>query len=457
MNLRPYQQSGVTAIRNAYKTYRAPLYVLPTGGGKTFTFSYIALHAMKKGNIVWIMAHRAELIDQIHKSLNQMGCDHGIVCAGYMPDHLKTVQICSVQSVVNRLDKVKSPDLIITDECHHSTSSTYIKIYNHFPESKLLGVTATPQRLDGKGLGIVYDKMILGVSVRKLMDMGFLCKTKYYAPPLKFNLDDVKKTAGDYNKKQLEETVDKRQIIGDAVKHYKKLANNTQAIAFCVSVNHCHHVFEQFEQAGVSCRIIHGKLKKQRRKKLVQDFTNCEFKILIACEIISEGFDIPRVQTAILLRPTASLSMHLQQIGRVLRPFEGKDYAIIIDHAGNCLKHGLAEEERKWSLENKRKKKRSKNVEVNTKIKQCPKCYIVHEFANKCPNCGYEYPINDRTLNEVEGELKEIDPQLLKRQRKQEQGKAKTMDDLINLARIRKYKNPVAWAGHIFRARQRKY
>ena len=189
----------------------------------------------------------------------------------------------------------------------------------------------------------------------------------------------------------------------------------------------------------------------------MQDFTNCKFKILIACEIISEGFDIPKVQTAILLRPTASLSMHLQQIGRVLRPFEGKDYAIIIDHAGNCLKHGLAEEDREWSLENKRKKKRSKNVEVNTKIKQCPKCYIVHEPANKCPNCGYEYPIKDRTLDEVEGELKEIDPQLLKRQRKQEQGKAKTMDDLINLARARKYKNPVAWAGHIFRARQRKY
>lgn len=457
MQLRPYQEKGVTDIRNAYKHgYKSVCFVLPTGGGKTYTFSYIAYHAKLKGNRIWIMAHRQELIDQISSSLKNIGCEHGIVCNGYMPDHIKHVQLCSVQSVVNRLESIAPPDLIITDECHHSTSSTYQKIYDFSPKARLLGVTATPQRLDGKGLGLIYKKMIIGITVSELMDMGFLCSVKYYAPPLKYSLENVKSTAGDYNKKELEKEVDKRQIIGDAVAHYKKLANNTQAVAFCVSVAHCQHVKEQFEEAGITCEIIHGKLKKFERRKLVERFTRADFKILIACEIISEGFDIPRVQTAILLRPTESLSMHLQQIGRVLRPFEGKDFAIVIDHAGNIHRHGLAEDEREWSLDAKKKKKKSNNTEVFTLIKTCPKCYQVHKPLEICPYCGYQYPVKERTLEEVEGELEEIDPKAIKRQKAIEQSKAQTLDDLVDLGYKRGYKNPVKWAQYIFEARKSK-
>ncbi|NBT89183.1 MAG: DEAD/DEAH box helicase, partial [Flavobacteriaceae bacterium] len=349
---------------------------------KTVSFSYIAKNANEKGNIVWIMAHRAELIDQISESLKRIGCGHGIICAGYLPDYYKTVQVCSVQSVVKRMDKTRPPNIIITDECHHSTSATYQKIYDNFPKTRLLGVTATPERLDGKGLGSVYDDLIIGVSVEYLMENGFLSPVKYYAPPIKYTLESVKTTAGDYNKHDLANAVDKPQIIGDAVKHYKQLANDTQAIAFCVSIKHCDHVREQFENSGISCKILHGKLDKNERKQIVKDFTSAKFRILIACEIISEGFDVPRVQTAILLRPTQSLSMHLQQIGRVLRPFEGKEFAIVIDHAGNCLRHGLAEDQRDWSLSDRKKKKRSaKSDPVETNIRSCPNCYNVHKPA----------------------------------------------------------------------------
>jgi superfamily II DNA or RNA helicase len=457
MRLRPYQESGVNRIRKSYTSGKqAPLYVLPTGGGKTYTFSYIAYHAQLKGNRVWIMAHRQELIDQISKSLTNINCKHGIICNGYSPDHLQNVQVCSVQSVANRLEKIPAPNIIITDEAHHSTSSTYTKIYEHFPKARLLGVTATPQRLDGKGLGNIYDDLIMGVSVKFLMDEGFLCPVKYYAPPLQYDLNAVKTTAGDYNKKQLSEAVDKRQIIGDAVKHYKQLANNTQAVAFCVSVAHCEHVQEQFEQAGISCNVINGTLKKTARKKLVQDFTDCKFKILISCEIISEGFDIPRVQTAILLRPTQSLSMHLQQIGRVLRPFEGKDFAIVIDHAGNCLNHGLAEDQREWSLDGRKKRSRKNNTEVITKIKQCTQCYAVHEPSPVCPSCGHVYPIKENTIDEVDGKLQELNAVILKKQRRQEEGMARSLGELVRIGQKRNYKNPTQWAMYKLRARNRK-
>jgi superfamily II DNA or RNA helicase len=425
--------------------------VSPTGSGKTVLFSYITSQVLKRGARVVIVAHRREILDQISGTLSKVSVPHGFIQAG-KPMSKQPAMVASIQTLGRRLDQVTTPDLVIIDEAHHSVSKSYVEMFARWPNAKFIGVTATPERLDGKGLGTMFDRMVMGPSVQWLIDNGFLAKPVYYAPKEAVDLSQVAKVAGDFDRGQAEEIIDTPRITGDAVTHYRKFCPNERAVVFCISVAHAQHVADQFCAAGVPAASIDGSLDPEVRAQRVTDLTAGKILVLTSCELISEGFDLPAVNAAILLRPTHSLSMHLQQLGRALRPFPGKTHATILDHVGNCLRHGLAEQERVWDLEG-REKRKAKSRPVETK--QCSKCFAI--FAGTaCPQCGAEREVTGREVEQVDGELQRlsIEDIAAKREERREEGKCRTLEDFRALAARRGYKP--GWAYFRWQARQRR-
>jgi len=418
-------------------------------------FSFITASAAAKGNRTLILVHRAELLEQCHRALDSMGVPHGLIAAGLTPERHQLTQVASVQTLIRRFDRVVPPDLIVIDEAHHATAGAWASVVAQYPEARVLGVTATPQRLDGKGLGQVFDDLIRGPEVADLIDQNFLARPIYYAPKT-VSMDGVRTTAGDYNRADIAERMDRPTITGDAVTHYRKYCDGQPCIVFCTGIKHAEHVAAAFNAEGYRFQVIDGTLSKEERARRVLDLSNGTLQGLVSVDIVSEGFDLPCVSTAILLRPTASLSLHLQQIGRVLRPSPGKQRAVILDHVGNCRRHGLAEEVREWSLDGIRKRsKRGPQDDVQS-TRQCPECFAVHTPSPQCPQCLHVYEVKDRIPDVVDGELEELKAREAIRSRKREQGTAQTLEDLIKVGKARGMKNPYGWAHNVFKARQRK-
>ncbi|MBX9838461.1 MAG: DEAD/DEAH box helicase family protein [Silvanigrellaceae bacterium] len=444
--LRKYQEEAIEKVKDSFRRKkRAPCLVLPTGGGKTICFCKIAESAVQNGKKVLILVHRAELLYQASEKLTNFGLSHGRISPEFTPAYYQNIQLASVDTLVKRLDHLKEPDLIIIDEAHHVLKDNkWGRVVEKFKNSKLLGVTATPVRTNGDGLDIsakgFFDDLIIASSVKELMDLGFLCQAEYYAPPSHIDFSNIKIRAGDYDSKGLSAETNKPDITGDAIKHYKNLSNNLPAIAFCVDKKHAEEVAKEFCAAGIHSEFIHGSLKSIDRKSRIEGLANGRIKVLTSVNVISEGTDIPVVTTAILLRKTKSLSLHLQMIGRVLRPFEGKKNAIIIDHVGNIIEHGFADTERTWSL--KGIKKRNKKEVTLTPTSQCPSCYSIY-YTNKnriCPKCGYEKPIQEREISYSSEDLVKVTEEY-KKKRNEEIRNATTVEELQAIAKRENY-NP---------------
>lgn len=464
--LRDYQSKTVDRIRESYKGgRRAPLAVLPTGGGKTVVFSHIAANVSARGKRVIILVHRVELLRQTSAALTKSGVRHGLINPKYTPDLMASVQVCSVQTLVKRMEKYPlAPDLIIVDEAHHATAGTWRKIVEFYRKALILGVTATPVRGDGIGLGAdsggLFDDLIIGPQVPELISGGYLVAPVVYAPMERVDLTGIRMKMGDYDKEELAKRMDKPHITGNAVQHYAKLCPGTPAVVFCVSIAHAEHVASEFRAAGFRAYAVDGSLEDDVRKRILGGLGNGTVDVVTSCDLISEGTDIPAIGAAILLRPTQSLGLYLQQVGRALRPCAGKDKAIILDHVGNVLTHGLPQEEREWSLDGDTKKKRGKKEEEKgVRVKQCPKCYSVHEPAPNCPHCGHFYENEVKKLEQKDGELKAITAEqaavmAAKRKKAQEVGRAKTLEELEAIAAARGYKP--GWAKHVFKSRAAK-
>lgn len=465
--LRDYQQKAVEQLRARFRAGdRNVLFQCPTGSGKTVVFSYITEGAAKKNNRVLILVHRQELIRQTSASLDEIGVQHGIIAPGYTPSW-DMVQVASVQTLVRRLDKIHAPQLIISDECHHAGAASWSKIFAHFNKANILGVTATPCRLDGKGLGRnsggFFDSMVNGPTVSELIAAGHLANPRVFAPPVGADLSTLRKKYGEFVTAETAAAMDKPIITGCAVEHYRKLCGSVPAIAFCASVAHAEHVAEQFRAAGYQAASIDGTMHDADRKKRIRDLGNGGLHVLTSCDIISEGTDIPIVGAAILLRPTASMGLYLQQVGRALRMHTGKTEAIILDHVGNVMRHGMPDEDREWSLDGEKQRgSRKKDDEPEVKVKQCEQCYACHVPAPKCPVCGHVYAISAREIEQVEGKLLELDAKRLqeieenrkKMFARREEGQCSTLADFQALAERRGY--APGWAYHRHRARQQR-
>lgn len=462
MNLRPYQTKAVQAIRDAYASgYRAPLLCLPTGGGKTVIFSHIAANSSARGKRVLILVHRIELLRQTSAALKRAGINPGLINPAYTPNYRAPVQVAMVQTVAKRTHYFsKMPfDLIITDEAHHVVSKTYRDILAAFPGAYQLGVTATPVRGDGKGLGLtaggVYDTLIMGPTVAELIEGGYLVKPAIYVPRDRVDLTGVRSRMGDYDKQELEARMDKPTITGNAVEHYRRALDGLPAVAFCVSVKHAQHVAAEFQAAGYRSYAVDGNMDDAQRAGVLNGLATGAVQVVTSCDIISEGTDIPAIAGAILLRPTQSTGLYLQQVGRALRPMQGKERAVILDHVGNVLRHGLPDEDRDWSLDSEPAKKKKKTEEPDVRVRMCLSCYAVFSAgASECPQCGTVIPAKARKVQETEGELREItaeDRANIARAQKKEVGRARTLEELERIETERGYKR--GWAHYVYNAR----
>jgi superfamily II DNA or RNA helicase len=402
MNLRPYQQQLVTDIRLQYQLgHRKVLMVLSTGGGKTCIFSHIAQAAARKGNRVLIAVHRQELLDQACRALPM---PHGVIAANRAMDLSAAVQVASVQTLARRLHKLPRDffQLVIIDEAHHSNAGTWAKVLEHFHQAHLLGVTATPIRLDGRGLGEHYQAMVEGPSAAWLTDNGYLAPARVLAPP-GFDTTGLRKRMGDFDIKEAEHRIG--TIMGDCLSHYRKHLDGQTAIAFCCSVAHAEAVARLFMGAGIPAASIDGSMTSEQRRDLLQALGTGRIRVLTSCSLIGEGVDVPSVGGCILLRPTASTSLHLQMIGRCLRPSPGKAAAVVLDHVGNTLRLGHHLEPREWTLDGLAKRDRS----AAPSVKVCPQCFAaMASQAKQCGECGHTFAAEARELQQVEGELVEI-------------------------------------------------
>ena len=372
------------------------------------------------------------------------------------------VQVATVQTVARRLGKIQhiDPDLIIVDEGHHSVAGTWCKALDAFPKAKLFFCTATPLRLDGKGLGKscggFSDCLIKGPSIKNLTARGFLTKPVVYAPPVGIDLSGIHVRAGDFAKDELEVRIDKRKIVGNVIEHYKRICPGQRAMAFCVSVKHAERVAEEFNLAGIPAASIDGTMSDQMRESRLFGLHDLKYQVLTSCELVNEGIDIPAVSVAILLRPTMSLGLYMQQVGRCVRPFQGKTETIVLDHVGNCFRHGLPDEDRDWSLEGIKKPKKKKDEKI-IRFRTCPKCYLIYSVSTKiCPQCGTEYTLSKEEIKQIQGELQRVEQIQEQYKQKNEVYQARTLEALIALGKSRGYKYARQWAERIVAARANK-
>jgi superfamily II DNA or RNA helicase len=456
LTLRDYQAQAISDLRAAYRQgARAPLLVLPTGGGKTCCFSAITAGAADRGRRVLILVHRRELILQASAKLQLAGVSHGVIAAGH-PEADHPVQVASVQTLARRLHRQHwQPDLIVIDEAHHAVAGTWSSVLNHWPQAFRLGVTATPVRRDGQGLQKMFDHMVLGPSVAALTSKGHLSPARIFAPPVVADLSRITIRAGDYSAEQAADRMDRPTVTGDAISHYLRICAGKRAIAFCCSAKHADSVAAAFTESGITAATLLGTTSTQHRDALLRQFVAGTLQLLVTVDVVSEGFDCPDAEAAILLRPTASLGLYLQQVGRVLRPAPGKAHAVILDHVGNVHRHGFPDDHRDWSLDDRLKRSRAAGAAAPT-VRTCQVCFAAFPPQPACPCCGTPVPIQPaRQLRQVAGELKELQREAV-RQRVQERKKARTYSELIQVGIARGMKNPVGWARHVYLARQQR-
>ncbi len=441
--MRPYQQTEYIKIHNAWDAgYRNVCEVLPTGTGKTVLFSNI-IHNNRGPSVV--IAHRQELVNQISLALNRDGVRHGIVGP---PDVIKLavnthmedsghslfnagspVRVAGVDTLIRRTDKLnawaKSVTLWVQDECHHLLrANKWGRAVTMFPNARGLGVTATPLRADGKGLGAhaagVFEELLVGPGMRDIIDMGFLTDYSIFAPnDSDLDLQDVKTSSatGDYVKHGLKLAIGKSKIVGGIVKHYLRIAPGKLGVTFATDVETASKIAEEFRQNGVPAEMVCSKTKNRERVAIIRRFRRREILQLVNVDLFGEGFDLPAIEVVSFARPTQSYSVYVQQFGRGLRLLKGKDRAIIIDHVGNVLRHGLPDAPKQWSLDNRDTSKRKQKDATNLKV--CAECTGVFDRLLKtCPYCGYTpAPARRDGPEYVEGDLTELTPETLARMR----------------------------------------
>lgn len=400
--------------------------VLGCGGGKSVIQAQIAKQATDKGNRVLFLVHRRELCEQIVRTFTAQGVDMDLCTVGM------------VQTVSRHLDNIGTPALIITDEAHHSTAKTYRKIYDRFPDALLLGFTATPVRLNRGGLGEVYEDLIESVSTRWLIDHGFLADYKYYSLPLA-DTSKLHTRAGEFRRSEVEELMDSKAIYGGTVEQWERLARGRKTICYCSSVETSKRTADEFTAAGYTAYSLDGKTPPEVRECVLEQFRRGEITVLCNCELFGEGLDVPDCECTVLLRPTQSLTLYIQQAMRSMRYMEGKT-AVIIDHVGNCYRHGLPDDSREWSLEPKHKQ------ESTVKIRECKECLAVYPPSlSKCPCCGAEAVTERRTdkRRTIEIDLEEVRRTQQIRDTRLSDAELSTWEDIRRFQQVKGYK--FAW------------
>ncbi|WCG36386.1 DEAD/DEAH box helicase [Companilactobacillus farciminis] len=381
--LRNYQNKLINDLKNSLVHGNHNVVVQsPAGSGKTVTMAAIAKGATDKQNNVLFIVHRREIVEQVKSTFKAYGVN------------MKLCYVGMVQTVTRRLEKLDKPQLILVDECHHALAKSYTRIFDYFKQANVVGFTATPIRLSGQGLSKVFDDLILGPQIDWLIDNNFLAPYEYYSVKLIDDKKLKKNSTGDFSSKSMD-SASKNIIYGDVIKTYKRIAGNTKTIIYTHNVESSIKVAKEFNNAGFKALQVDGKTPKDKRKQVMDDFRNGKVTILVNAELYGEGVDVPDCQTVIMLRPTESLSLFIQQSMRCMR-YRPNKTATIIDHVANYTRFGLPDTPRTWSLEGRPKKKSNGG---GTAIRTCPHCFAVIPVAySTCPICGYVIGVENKEM-----------------------------------------------------------
>lgn len=435
LTLRPYQTEIVRLVHESWRTgHKRPLVCLPTGGGKTALAADMCRRIAEAGTTAWFLVHRRELMKQTLETFDLF----------QIP--LDRIHVGMVWTALRQ--EWPEPDLIIYDECHHATSLTWQRITDAHPDAFMTGLTATPARLDGKALGDVFDKLVLGPTTQDLINQGYLSPYRMIVADVA-DLTNLRTRGADYDRTDAESRLMERAVYGDVVKAYQDYGQ-TQAIYFCTTIKHSEATAEAFREAGIRAEHFDGNTPSKRRDELIEQFRAGDIQILCNCELIGEGFDMPACDVVGMLRPTQSLTVYLQQVGRALRPRDGK-VATLIDHVGNIQRHGAPSEDRDWSLTETVRTGRRVKEDGTFAVRRCTECFAVFPAPRPtCPVCGAEYVPTREEIRSIENvKMRLIEMEELEREKRwalspEALKEARTYSALCVIARHRGYK--VGWA-----------
>jgi DNA repair protein RadD len=418
IQLRNYQGEVITKTGEVIASgKRRPIVVAPTGSGKTIVAADIIKNAVAENKSVLVLAHRREIIGQTSEKLYQLGISHGIIQAGFSPRPLERVQVASISTLWTRAFRSEAMarppvDLLVIDECHHCPASTYRKIIDNYPDAVLIGLTATPCRGDGRGLGGIFNAIVESPQVAELIEMGHLVKTRVYAP-INPDLRGVQTRIGDYVESQLADRMDRPKLVGDIVTHWHKYGERRKSVAFAVNVQHSLHIREEFTKSGVRAEHLDGSTPKPERDAILARLASGETELVTNCMVLTEGWDMPAVACCILARPTKKMGLYRQMIGRILRPAEGKADAIVLDHSGAVFRHGFVEDRVEWTLDPDRRAEspahNNRGYEAGSRLLECTQCGTLRVAGQACGHCGFLPKRPPRDVPFGDGELGRVD------------------------------------------------
>lgn len=427
MKLRPYQERAIAACREKLKAgVRRLVLVAPTGAGKTVMFSDMIRRAVGNGRRALVLAHRRELVDQAVDKLRAIGVDAGVILAGETEKRAAAVQVASIQTLGARRAGVAcrllpKADLVVVDEAHHAVSPTWKRIIESYPDAVVIGATATPWRIDKRGLADLFETHVLAATVRELIDNGSLTDydVRAYDAP---DLHEVPIVAGEFNQRELSLACNTSVLVGGIVRDFMGYHGGRRALLFPVSVDHSCALVDELRANGIAAEHIDGETPKDERKAIIARLAAGRVQVVSSVGCFTEGFDSPGVEICILARPTMSLTLHLQMCGRGLRPAPGKERALLVDHGGNFMRHGLPDDDRDYSL--------TATPKRLDELHRCPLCLqIFHRLGDdgSCPKC-----------DEIIAPPREVREEQARREKERIEG------EIINAERIKQLRKEAA-------------
>lgn len=423
MELREYQNETIDMIRESLmKGFKKILVVMPTGSGKSIVQAHIAKLCLDKGNKVLALVHRRGLTEQLSDRFGSYGVSSGIIMAGVKSELNNPVQVATCQTYIRRqnFEEVNletgglfkpwehKADCVITDEGHHVLSRTYQKILNAYSDKIVLGFTATPSLSSNIGMNNFYDKLIQPVTVKELIDIGSLVPGVYYGLPAP-DLAGLKMVAGDYEKKGLSERVENQKIIGDIVENWNRIAFGKKTMVFAVNVKHSKAIAYEFNKNGIPAEHLDAHSSDEKRSEVIEKFRSGEITVMSNVGLYTEGTDIPEIECICLARPTKSIGLYLQMVGRGARPHPRKNNFIVLDHGKNVNEHGFYEDDIEWTLEGKKisYKKPTPKEKKDKHQMTCSICSAVFT-GDTCPQCLTKIENYGKKIEAIEAELKQL-------------------------------------------------
>jgi DNA repair protein RadD len=464
-DLRPYQVEAIEDCRRQVSAgNRRIIQVAPTGAGKTIIGTRIIEGTVAKGRRALLIAHTREIIAQTSDKLSAEGIEHGIIQAGFQPRdasvQIATVQTLSSRAMRSRRMELPPADLLIVDECQHATAQTWRKIIESYPQAVLIGLTATPCRGDGRGLGGIFDVIVECPQVAELISEGYLVGTRVFAPA-EPDLSGVRTRAGDFVEEQLAERMDQDVLVGDIVTHWLKLGERRKTVCFAVNVQHSIHIRDEFVKAGVRAEHIDGSTPKPERDAALARLASGETELVTNCMVLTEGWDLPAVACCILARPTKKMGLYRQMVGRVLRPAPDKSNAIVLDHAGATFRHGFVEDKVEWTLDPEKQATSPTHAArlaggYKSRFLDCIKCGSIRVAGERCQHCGHLPQRRGDAVEYVDGDLAFVDRKSRRAEKFSDPAERLRWHGMLaHIAAERGYK--AGWVSHKYKQRFREW